>query len=243
MGRNAGFAPAVNRGIREARGEWLAILNSDVELAPDYLEKLARRRRALRHRQDPQHRTALSTATFDLTTPRRHDLARRRRHDRRTALRSPARNRLAALDRRCSATPMSSARAGLLEESFESYLEDVEFGLRCARLGIAGRYVPEARAVHTGQRHAGTMASGNRAPHRAQPVAARRAPSARAAAGGPSWPGSCSGARVAFRHGTALAWLRGKCARPAPVSPSPPRIQRLMTRVLTKSNEQFICKP
>src|SRR5580658_9027363 len=40
MGRNAGFAAAVNRGIEESRGDWLAILNSDVELAPDYLANL-----------------------------------------------------------------------------------------------------------------------------------------------------------------------------------------------------------
>ncbi len=43
MGRNAGFAAAVNRGIRESRGEWIAVLNSDVELAPDYFERLSRR--------------------------------------------------------------------------------------------------------------------------------------------------------------------------------------------------------
>src|SRR5689334_13517120 len=40
MGRNAGFAAAVNRGIRESHGDWIAVLNSDVELAPDYLAKL-----------------------------------------------------------------------------------------------------------------------------------------------------------------------------------------------------------
>ena len=40
------------------------------------------------------------------------------------------------------------ARTGVLEEAFESYLEDADFGLRCAGLGIRGRYIPEARAVH-----------------------------------------------------------------------------------------------
>ena len=41
MGRNAGFAAAVNRGIGEAKSDSLVILNTDVELAPDYLERLA----------------------------------------------------------------------------------------------------------------------------------------------------------------------------------------------------------
>src|SRR5579864_7821605 len=40
MGRNAGFAAAVNRGIRESAGEWIAVLNNDVELAPDYFASL-----------------------------------------------------------------------------------------------------------------------------------------------------------------------------------------------------------
>ncbi len=40
MGRNLGFAAAVNRGIEAADAEWVAILNNDVTLEPDWLAKL-----------------------------------------------------------------------------------------------------------------------------------------------------------------------------------------------------------
>ncbi len=38
MGENAGFARAVNAGWRAATTEWIAILNSDVELEPQWVE-------------------------------------------------------------------------------------------------------------------------------------------------------------------------------------------------------------
>ena len=38
--RNLGFAAAVNEGITQAGTDWILILNNDVALAPDWLERL-----------------------------------------------------------------------------------------------------------------------------------------------------------------------------------------------------------
>jgi GT2 family glycosyltransferase len=38
--RNLGFAAAVNRGVTDSGSDWVAVLNNDVTLAPDWLEKL-----------------------------------------------------------------------------------------------------------------------------------------------------------------------------------------------------------
>src|SRR5579863_2641513 len=41
--KNVGFAAAVNRGVRAAPGaEWIAMLNNDVTLEPDWLDQLLR---------------------------------------------------------------------------------------------------------------------------------------------------------------------------------------------------------
>ncbi len=41
-------------------------------------------------------------------------------------------------------------RVGKLDERFESYLEDIDFNLRCARAGYTGLYEPGAVARHWG---------------------------------------------------------------------------------------------
>jgi GT2 family glycosyltransferase len=206
MGRNAGFAAAVNRGIREAVHPWIAILNTDVELAPDYLEKLAA--------SNAQFATGkllnpagLLDGTFDLTT------------------RGGATWRAGAgmpdappfdIGREISSAPWTAVlyraeifrQVGLLEESFESYLEDVDFGLRCAEHGVCGRYVPEARATHIGSAslgrwHADTV---RRIARNQLLIAARHLPRGNAfqvAVGQLLWGG------VALRHGRGFAWLRG----------------------------------
>src|SRR5262249_31269165 len=100
------------------------------------------------------------------------------------------------------------ARTGLLEEAFESYIEDAEFGLRCAALGIRGRYVPEARATHIGSASLGRWHPETvRRIARNQLLIAARHPAA-----GRAW--TCAAAQplwgaLALRHGCGIAWLRG----------------------------------
>ena len=40
LGENQGFPAAVNRGIAAGRGAYVALLNTDIELSPDWLELL-----------------------------------------------------------------------------------------------------------------------------------------------------------------------------------------------------------
>jgi GT2 family glycosyltransferase len=150
MGRNAGFAAAVNRGIRESQSEWVAVLNSDVDLAPDYFERLLSAGALFATGKILSARTRdRIDATFDAVC--RGGVAWRVGNGRVDAP-------VFAAPRQIWSAPWTAAlfsvdvfaRVGLLEEAFESYLEDVEFGMRCAAAGICGRYVPEAVAWHYG---------------------------------------------------------------------------------------------
>ena len=207
MGRNTGFAPAVNRGIREARGSSLAILNSDVVLAPDYLEILAAADAPFATGKilSPQ---GLLDATFDLTSRAGttwragSGMPDAPPFDRAREIESPP---FTAVLIRAEVFQ----RAGLLDERFESYLEDAEFGLRCTRLGITGRYVPEARALH-----AGSATLGRWHPETIRRIARNQLYLAALHLTSRSWwailIGQLLWGCVALRHGCGIAWLRGK---------------------------------
>jgi GT2 family glycosyltransferase len=239
MGRNAGFAPAVNRGIREARGDWVAILNSDVELAPDYFEKLVTAgARFATGKILSADRTCGVTldATFDLTSRGA------------TTWRAGAGLPDAApfdREREIASAPFTAVlfradvfrAVGMLDESFESYLEDAEFGLRCAEHGIVGRYVSQACAVHIGSASLG----------RWHPETVRRIARNQlllASLHFPArnwWPvlvGQLLWGAVALRHGAGIAWLRGKCEgmRGFRFALKDPKVLEYLLR----SNEQFI---
>jgi GT2 family glycosyltransferase len=152
---NVGFAAALNRGIREAAGsEWIAVLNNDVTLAPDWLGRLVAALQssgawfATGKLLDAQAPDRLD-GSFDALC--RGACAWRCGHGRRD---SPVWNR----PRNIRLAPFTGAvfraglfdRIGLLDERFESYLEDVDFGLRCAEAGFSGLYVPDAVGHHQG---------------------------------------------------------------------------------------------
>ncbi|HUA61279.1 MAG TPA: glycosyltransferase family 2 protein [Verrucomicrobiae bacterium] len=221
MGRNAGFAAAANRGIGEASGDALAILNSDVELGPQYLALLAADLEnsgawfatgKLLRDAPPAALEPLIDGTFDVVC--RGGTAAR------LGFGQPAG---AFADTGCSiwSAPWTAAlfraglfaKAGLLDERFESYLEDVDFGLRCARLGLGGVYVPQAVAHHRGSASLGRWhAKTVRLTARNQVflLARHYSPGAlrrhawRIAVAHLLWGG------LALRHGAPLAWLRGK---------------------------------
>jgi GT2 family glycosyltransferase len=214
MGRNAGFAAAVNRGIRESRGEWIAVLNNDVEVAPDYFEKLSA--------ADAWFATGkiLSSTAATPTIDGAFDLLSRAGAAWRAGSGFPD-GPLFAEPRPIWSPPWTAVlfraelfrKTGMLEESFESYLEDVDFGLRCARAGMAGLYLPDAVAWHRGSATLGRWHRNTvRRMARNQVLLLVRHYPRRLVLRW-LWPiltGQSLWGLVALRHGCGWAWSRGK---------------------------------
>lgn len=154
MGSNTGFSRAVNRGIEECRTEWVAIVNNDVEPAPDWLEKLFAGAEAsgawyatgkILNASDPEK----LDGTYDALC--RGACAWRVGHGRPDGdAFSSGRDIWFAPGTAALFRTALFRRLGGFDVLFESYLEDVDFGLRCAMAGYHGRYVPEALASHQG---------------------------------------------------------------------------------------------
>ena len=100
---------------------------------------------------------------------------------------------------------------GFLDESFESYLEDADFGLRCAIAGCWGVYVPTAIAYHQGS---STWGQWNK--YSVRLIARNQVLlTAKHFGGLPRWPivaGQLLWGLLALCHGCAGAYLQGKMA-------------------------------
>jgi GT2 family glycosyltransferase len=250
MGRNAGFAEAVNRGISESHGDWLAIVNSDVELAPEYLERLCA---AAESRSawfaSGKILVAGSTdqidGTFDALS--RGGTAWRVGHGRQD-------RPVFSAERQIWSPPFTAVvvraelfqRVGVLEPAFESYLEDVEFGLRCAAHGLAGWYVPRALAWHQGSATLGRWHPDTvrRMARNQIFLVARHYP--RGLFWRWLWPIALAQALwggLALRHGRFFPWLRGVAQgtrRSAAIRAARPPVDTGILESLLRSNEQLI---
>ncbi len=218
LATNAGFAAAVNRGIREAAGsEWIAVLNNDVHLAPDWLAQILAK-------LEPGDAWFATGKLLDALAPEKIDgsfdavcrgaCAWRCGHGRPD---SP----FWSQPRNIQLAPFTAAvfraalfdRVGLLDERFESYLEDVDFGLRCAEAGLGGLYVPEAVAYHQGSATLGRWHPDTVrkiACNQLLIVAKHYPPNWILRYGWPIFIAQTLWGCVALRHGALLSYLTGK---------------------------------
>lgn len=213
MGRNQGFAAAVNRGIDASETDWIAVINSDVELYPDWIEKIVTRATEqnawfaggkILMKSDPTR----IDGTFDLIA--RSGCAWRAGHGR------PDSEEF-AIEKKAQLIPATAAiyrrelfqRIGNFAEAYESYLEDIDLSLRATPAGLDGLYVPEAVCLHHGSASASAWS------HRMVYLLSRNQELLIRRLYPPGWSyriliGQFLWGLLAIHHGKFAAWLRGK---------------------------------
>lgn len=153
--RNAGFAVAANRGVAAARGEAVALVNTDVVLGVEWLARAAGALEA-----HPQA-AAIATKMVDLTEPgelydagdvlRRDGVCEQRgRFERDDGRFDDAGDVFAACAGAALYRRSALLAAGGFDARLGTYLEDVDLGLRLRLAGWTCRYEPAAVARHAG---------------------------------------------------------------------------------------------
>lgn len=206
---NLGFAAAVNRGIQSTNMDWIAILNNDVTLAPGWLEQLLKTDASfatgkILNAADP----SIIDGAFDEIS---HGACAWRCGQGRPD--APIWNQ----SRPIRMASMTAAifhktlfdQIGLLDENFGSYLEDVDFGIRCGLSGHQGTYNPAAVAYHRGSATWGAWNYDT-----VKQIARNQILlSVKHFRGQPLWPivaGQMLWGLVALRHLRGASYLRGK---------------------------------
>lgn len=152
---NRGFAAAVNAGVAASSSEFVALLNNDMELDPEWLAALVGALEAdpaagsaaskLRMLREP----GLLDGAGDLVTwygatwRRGHGEPDRGQYDEPSVIAGPCAG--AALYRR-----RALEEVGGFDERFFAYLEDADWGLRAQLAGWRCLWVPSAVAYHLG---------------------------------------------------------------------------------------------
>lgn len=152
---NLGFAAANNIGARLARGQWLALLNSDAFPEPDWLEKL------LQAAEGYPDYSCFSSQQLQSNNPDLLDGAGDSYHVSGMAQKRnfgyPVKqygHDLQEVFSPCAAAALylrdAFLEVGGFDEDFFSYYEDVDLGFRLRLYGYRTLYVPDAIVHHVG---------------------------------------------------------------------------------------------
>jgi GT2 family glycosyltransferase len=155
LGANTGFAHAANRGVRAARSDVVALINTDVRLDPDWLARMAAVLAA------DQTAASVACKMLDLTDPtliydagdvlRRDGVCEQRGRFTRDDGRFDAPGEIFGA---CAGAAVYRRHAllevGGFDERYFAYLEDVDLALRLRLAGWRCRYEP-AVARHAGE--------------------------------------------------------------------------------------------
>jgi GT2 family glycosyltransferase len=152
---NIGVAAALNRAVEATGGDYLALLNNDIELEPNWLADLLV---ALEAHPEAASASGKLLRFDDRTTidaagdlilwsgvalNRGHGMPDDGRYDAPQPVFAACAG--AALYRRSAFEIV-----GPFDESFFAYLEDIDWGLRAQLAGLTSRYVPQAVGFHMG---------------------------------------------------------------------------------------------
>lgn len=208
LNENKGFACAVNRGIAESPGHRIAVLNNDLRLAPDWIEQMSRTDAPFVAGKVLAWDTPNQIdATWDLLS--QSGVPMRAGHGKTDGAywNQPREIALAPWTAILIRRDYWQATGGL-DESFESYLEDVDIGMRGLKLGFKGRYEPSAVAWHRGSSTLGAWHP------RQVRLTSRNQLRLVARHGQPDWwkilIGQTLWGVAAARHGCFKPWLDGK---------------------------------
>lgn len=158
---NLGFAGGVNRGIRAAASPLILLLNNDIEMAPDCLEKLVR---------VVQDKSDYSSFALKMLSYHQRDTLDGAGD---AVLRGGVGYRLGTMEKdtplydhsrevfgACAGAALYRREffetVGLFDEDFFAYLEDVDLNMRARRLGLTCYYVGNAVVFHVGSATSGS---------------------------------------------------------------------------------------